>query len=389
MSTRSKKKRSKDVDAAVGSNSQYSANSLMREGCEIASKARWARLQEQQRSNDVLHMLLLKKMENGEMVTLDDLKQYKPLSPEDVGRNEDWLKAPYLVSTNRERHNIVHLQSRRFARNQKCHVFRWIVDYQEWQQKPLDSKHIKKVLRDPCFYEYCVPGSYGFFTEALNKKRSIVNGTRFKYHEHALIPCSEEQKKEIERETRERPFGSMVTLKKPPLGLVVELIDEVDVSVWKDVTLVEGKIVIPVIAGKTNSKKSKWEVAVLPGGDGFLPSKLKIRNLFPVETAFAITVHKAQGRTLGKVVLVLSCRESQKCNFTYAHFYVALSRVKKGSDIRLLLDIDAEKNYVWENLSYITALKPNKAIKAYFDGYDGSDGCYWNKNAAVDVYVGK
>ena len=57
-----------------------------------------------------------------------------------------------------------------------------------------------------------------------------------------------------------------------------------------------------------------------------------IRRQFPVRPAYAMTINKSQGQTLSKVGL---CLLNQV--FTHGQLYVALSRVRRTSDIRILL----------------------------------------------------
>ena len=38
-------------------------------------------------------------------------------------------------------------------------------------------------------------------------------------------------------------------------------------------------------------------------GKDFQPSRVEVRPLFPLEPGIAITIHKAQGRTIQKIIL--------------------------------------------------------------------------------------
>ena len=57
------------------------------------------------------------------------------------------------------------------------------------------------------------------------------------------------------------------------------------------------------------------------------------RLQFPVELAYAITIHKSQGQTLKKVVF-----DATKPVFAHGQTYVALSRVKRRNNIRFFKD---------------------------------------------------
>ena len=127
---------------------------------------------------------------------------------------------------------------------------------------------------------------------------------------------------------------------------------------------------------------------MLKGGPNFIPSRIETRQNFPIEPAFAATVYKAEGRTILNVILALSRRSAAMCNMSYEALYVALSRVKTKDGIRLLLTGDSP----WETLDYISALRPNKKVQAFFQGYvpandDIQDGAMvWNADLAYQAY---
>ena len=87
-------------------------------------------------------------------------------------------------------------------------------------------------------------------------------------------------------------------------------------------------IVIPI-----RPKKSSWGLR-----KRFIPirgnlfnkaSRVMIDSNFPLQPGYAITVDKAQGQTIKRVILALSRRSNRLCQFDHASLYVALSRVKK------------------------------------------------------------
>ena len=51
---------------------------------------------------------------------------------------------------------------------------------------------------------------------------------------------------------------------------------------------------------------------------------------FPLQLGYALTIHKAQGKTLDKVII-----DTNKGAFTHGQMYVALSRTRKLSDIHI------------------------------------------------------
>ena len=96
---------------------------------------------------------------------------------------------------------------------------------------------------------------------------------------------------------------------------------------------------------------------------------------FPFELGFSITIHKAMGKTIDKVILELSDRQSRFVQIDCNVFYVAISRVKRGDDIRLLINTGvgiASLNYQKE-----LTMSPN--VKNYFDVFE-KDTLKWNQN---------
>ena len=138
----------------------------------------------------------------------------------------------------------------------------------------------------------------------------------------------------------------------------------------------------------------KWKRATIRGrgGSRFFPSRVLLADYFPIEPGFSITIHKAQvcvcilyiikiqicpiwlqwihyqffykGRTIQKVILSISEHPFQFTRLKWEGLYVALSRVWKKDDIRLLLRFNDRST-----MDYIINLEKNKFIKCFFDGY--------------------
>lgn len=96
-----------------------------------------------------------------------------------------------------------------------------------------------------------------------------------------------------------------------------------------------------------------------------------------------------------KVIIALSRSRAKGCDFTYAQVHVAFSRVRRGSDIRLLLTGDNEPEQ-WRSILYLSGLQPKPSIKYYFDGFrriedyiepnDGWRDNQWDRNKANEAY---
>ena len=119
----------------------------------------------------------------------------------------------------------------------------------------------------------------------------------------------------------------------------------------------------------------------------FLPSKATFHRHFPLEPQFCITVYKALGRTLPRVILAVDEREGKKCNLEYCALYVALSRVEKRENMRLLR-LSCCNN---QKLRYIYSLTPDPIIEQFFAGFVGNhdgEGSKWDPKLAVNRRYG-
>ena len=107
-----------------------------------------------------------------------------------------------------------------------------------------------------------------------------------------------------------------------------------------------------------------------------------IQELFAFDLSFAMTIHKAQGRTIPRVVVDLSHRENHSIRMNYAQIYVALSCVKRSSDVQLLCR-DSASRIGTSSLEYITTLKHDVSILDYYSGFtDPTKGEMWDAQRA-------
>ena len=97
----------------------------------------------------------------------------------------------------------------------------------------------------------------------------------------------------------------------------------------------------------------------------------KNQTNFPYDLAFAMTVHKAQGRTIPRVIVDITQHPATISNMEYAAIFVALSRVKHGNHLRLLEpfnNVDTRASlYKW-----LTLLRPNNDIAPFLRGFTPS-----------------
>jgi hypothetical protein len=147
------------------------------------------------------------------------------------------------------------------------------------------------------------------------------------------------------------------------------------------------RVVIPILGGGGR----ETERVVVHGRTNFGCSRIRIKQHFPLELAFAITVNKSQGRTIGYVIIALSKNPAQGCNMGLPELYVALSRVRVRGNIRLLLNgaTIAQKRF---SLAYINLLRPDITVDCFFAGFqnDGTGKPWtevkWNKDVAFEKF---
>lgn len=356
----------------------YAADHPHRIGSELFTKVRWFELTQQQRSEDDQHTAFVTASYRGERFSLDKIKgRYRILSKDDA-RDNEWIRAPILVSTNRERQTLTHTRSIQFAKSEDTVVIRWKTNCVKWRQRPLLGKHRQEALNDPCFYEYFVQGAEAFLTENIQKDLKMANAAAVVYHSLVLTKTSQV---ELREKLRSVQPGDVITLSERPVAVNVEI--QLDLETTSEEVRKQYRK-FQVAKPEFTPKKRGHETFVLPvweysckrdssettvrGGIGFLPSKATLKKYFPIEPAFAITVHKSEGRTMRRVIIALSSCNARGCDFTYAQVHVAFSRVRRGEHIRLLLTGDNEAEQ-WRSILYLSGLRPIPSIKYYFSGF--------------------
>ncbi len=133
-----------------------------------------------------------------------------------------------------------------------------------------------------------------------------------------------------------------------------------------------GHNIIPLTAKTPN----EYKPYTISGKQGqYNPSKASIKQHFPFEIEYAMTVHKAQGRTISNVVLALCERPTHCLQMKLASIFVSFSRVKFADSIRLLLHSDGMLSIPsYKRLKYITKLSLSLSIAAFHAGFENNNG---------------
>ena len=134
-----------------------------------------------------------------------------------------------------------------------------------------------------------------------------------------------------------------------------------------------------------SEKSDKAKVMKMRNGSPLLGhiSEAKIKPVLAFDLAFAMTVHKAQGRTIKRVVLALDSRSLHRNQLEYASIFVALSRVEEAKHIRLLEHKRGTPvGGRGTALGYIANLLPQKTINMYNAGFRDNNG-HWNRKESL------
>ena len=123
------------------------------------------------------------------------------------------------------------------------------------------------------------------------------------------------------------------------------------------------------------SRVEKWQHYTVQGHNAFSVGKVETSPTFTFELAFAMTVHKAQGRTISRVVLALSMHPLKTSRMSYASIFVAMTRVRHSDHLRLLYHNNGS-NTGDVGVEYITTLRPDPHVLDYYAGFVNSSG-YW------------
>ena len=244
----------------------------------------------------------------------------------------------------------------RFAKANKRCVYTWV---DKLVNAPVEVSAAESEQLDPAARRYVVIGCPCYITRNNNSAATgIVNGSYGCVH--SLTWHDEEEISEI------------------PQGLPGELIE---VPAPKTINVFFKGKVVPVAAWcETTTKKNSQSSVYLQ------------RNRHQVDLGFAVTFHKIQGQTLGQVILVLHRRKSkQLLSMCFEMLYVAVTRVRRASDIRVLFFPDGKPGSKGKRLNgglaHLKKLKRPAHFDAWLSSYD-KDG-NWNsaellKKAAAD-----
>ena len=344
---------------------KYRPESIWTKGTILFTRAKVLKLTKQQRAiDDKFHTEIIQNLHSGKQFQINDLRKYKILSKEDMSGHGKFRFAPILVFTNRERIGLSYFQLKQYALAHKIPIVKWKSKHQNWKNSPTN---IPEAITNECaFFDYFCVNLPGFLTLNISTSLKLANGTPVQL-KSVQFRNKEMQTNFVTKYTAAAP-GEEILLELPPDYLTYKPYPEDD-DFHKDwisnswPTLDESKNCVILPLYHHPSHFDKFKSFPIQGTPFEGPSSAEICSYFSFQMAFAITIHKAQGRTMPSVILSLMNVQNL---IKFSHIFVAFSRVKHHDNIRLLMPTGTNHEYI----SHITNLKPNRKILTYLKCID-------------------
>ena len=366
---------------------QFKPHTLSYRGCYLFSTFQRFHLLEQMRAcKDKKHFDFVQKLSKGNRVELEDILNYKHLSQKDIDQHpEEWKFAPVLVSTNKQRHNISRYKAHLWAVQHNTYVFKWKTKAKQHKNKPNLQKFSIAREKNAFFWQFWIQDAPAFLNQTLNGEMGLVNSAPITLDSMNFSNSKEFKRiKNLISGPDKLPFGTEIEI-EPPISVNVKVsptLDDKDISprrqsqldCLQSFSIVDDHIVLPITKSMAGYG-AKYKTYSYASGNPFSPlSKVKVSECFPYDLAFSMTVHKAQGRTISRVVLDLTDFPSAFGRIKFAALYVAMSRVQFGCHIRLLPHTNGSSPFdPMQHYKYISSLKPDRDAMAFYYGFSNSD----------------
>ena len=304
-------------------------------------KFRKFELKQQMRAREPVQEQRVKILQSGK-ITDELIDSIKVLSKNEA---EDWTDATFLVQTNADRQTINEELVRRYAVKTGQPIVKWRNGMRGAAKTKLPKAASEKMYAGiPALTSTFVEGAQAMITENVNPALGLANGSSVLMRRLCGLRDGDAQR------IADAAPGEVVWIEPPDYILV-----ENDAAhrlqhlpfVFRD----GPHRMFPL-------RESLDEVTFGSSGT----QKVSYFH-HPVDIAFAITIHKAQGKTLQRAVLCVD--PGAKFKLTFEMFLVGATRVRNGDDLRFLSPAEFGKNF-----SFLKGLKPNKYTEEWFFGLD-------------------
>ena len=294
-------------------------------------------------------------------------------------QDPDWRFATWIVTNNQERYDINFNQAKEFAKERKTPLLWWQCDDKQGGLKDLSVSNQNHIFEStPGLKDMFVADAPVFLTTQISPPKGLANGTRATLHSliftnpykqtHALYEEYEKRKRHTLQDIEAAQHTEATVRLRIRPSYVVVRVDPQDGDAWMYDTLprrqTDNKVhggLIPLRVNKEGAAMSHSSVKENDtGGDEMRGNKQsedktilipsfrcqddphKVhppRRIAPepsvgYQLGFAMTAHKCQGCTMGKVIIDLSSGPFKKWDLMM--MYVALTRVRDSDDFRLV-----------------------------------------------------
>ena len=382
----------------IGSQENSSGDNLkiynskhMFQGCLLLSKFKCTRLEQIVRSiNDPEYSAFTASIAKGNTPDVNQMvDMIKPLSRHDFLMDPSWLLATFLVKTNHERISISYFLMKQYAKHKGLPIIRWRNQVAAASNNVSEEDMADAIDLDDnaCFWVYFVYGIPGILLANINPKLRLANGTRVQYHSLTFKDC--QTKSNVFKRFRNAQGGDIVTLSKEeePIAINVQVLDPHGERLCKPFglpkcSLAQSDVPSVVVAIVSGADSVSFESIVESNTHGAF--KVVTYERFPLMPALSLTIDKAQGCTLDKVVYLAENRPPQTLDMTHAKFLVSISRVQHRQDIRAMYPLKKDGTVDFDEMQHISKLKPDKYTMAFLAGYpEGSKRAKWDSKSAL------
>jgi len=338
----------------VGGQSLLKA-SLIAESNENAKKAshggwlwrhfRMLQLKEQCRANEPRQQRRIDILRKGKMTAelIDDIA----ILTEEEAR-EAFKDAVYIVKTNKERIAINTIRAAEFATQKGVPIVQWKNELGDQIVKLLNGDTLDELCNaTPDLTATFVQGAPAMVLRNINPQCGLSNGSNCELVGLAGLRPDDTAK------IAAAGAGDVVNLDHPPTHVLVS-VPALKTCEHMPRVIVDGKECVPL-------ELSNGEIEV-----GH--TKLSFSS-HHVTLAFAVTMHKVQGKTLEKAIICLANHE-KRWKPTFEQLLVAITRVRQADDLRFFPSLCSSDR----NFRSLQDLTPNADVTKWFEGKFDDDG---------------
>jgi hypothetical protein len=344
-------------------------------GSLLFRKFRMFTFSEQMRAaDDITHTNFINQIRDtscSEPVNRSLVDHFKILTANDIENDASWADAPIVVTGNKERHALNLKQAQKFALKHGLPVLMWRKELCGSVATQLPEETIEQLYEsNPQLTGIFVEGApCNLSTLNINPDKGLANGTPGIMHSLCLGSDTEPN---IYRQRIDNAIPGQIVVIPIPYAINFKMIlpdmDRTTLPNWPaSETLVPGQYdeTGNLIAG---TKDIVVPIFIDRAGQPIKYGKECIYyKEHTVDLAFAITFHKIQGRTVGKIILDLNLRPGTIHGIPTLDlfgFYVGLSRVSNSENMRIL------PLHPCSTFKYLTDFRRPNEFSLWLEGFD-------------------